>query len=58
MTDGWAAYEHLEEFGGGGVYVHDTIIHNENFVVADIHTQSAESLEKGEGKAEKRERNK
>ena len=43
MTDGWAAYEHLEEFGGGGVYVL-TIIHNENFEVADIHTQSVESL--------------
>ena len=26
------------------MYVHDTIIHNENFVVADIHTQSVESL--------------
>ena len=60
MTDGWAAYEHLEEFGGGGVYVHDTIIHNENFVVAGIHTQSVkflwkrakEKLRKGNGTSE------
>ena len=39
--------EYLEDFGGGGVYVHDTVVHQENFVHpadGDVHTQSVESL--------------
>ena len=39
--------EYLEDFGGGGVYVHDTVVHQENFVHpadGDGQTQSVESL--------------
>ena len=47
ISDGWAAYNDLHTFGGGGVYVHDVVVHAHNFVAPgddDIHTQSIESL--------------
>jgi hypothetical protein len=46
ITDGWQAYNGLACLDGGG-YVHDTIIHEENFVNPfnpDLHTQNIESL--------------
>ena len=47
ISDGWAAYNDLHTFGGGGVYVHDVVVNAHNFVAPgddDIHTQSIESL--------------
>ena len=47
ISDGWAAYNDLHTFGGGGVYVHDVVVHAHNFVAPGddgINTQSIESL--------------
>lgn len=43
MSDGWAAYNNIN----GGIYEHQVIIHQENFVDPeneDVHTQTIESL--------------
>ena len=37
----------MEEFGGGGIYTHDVVVHDTNFVDPrdpEIHTQSVESM--------------
>ena len=46
MSDGWAAYQNLAQFNGG-VYLHDVIVHQHNFVDPlhpDVHTQNIENL--------------
>lgn len=45
MSDGWRAYNNLNEIGGG-VYEHKVIIHEANFVDPkdpDVHTQNIEN---------------
>ena len=45
ISDGWAAYGHLEEIGHG-IYMHDVVVHQRNFVDPDddeIHTQNIEN---------------
>jgi transposase-like protein len=57
MTDGWGAYAELATFGGGGVYSHNIVVHQHNFVNPidpAIHTQSVESMWK---RAKKKLRN-
>lgn len=44
-SDGWAAYNRIEDIGGG-IYTHEVIIHQQNFVDPGdrwIHTQTIES---------------
>ena len=46
MSDGWAAYQNLAQFNGG-VYLHDVIVYQHNFVDPlhpDVHTQNIENL--------------
>ena len=46
LSDGWRAYANLGAIGNG-IYAHDVIIHNKNFVHPDdptIHTQRIEGL--------------
>ena len=46
MSDGWAAYNGIENIGGG-IYSHEVIIHEDNFVDPNnrrIHTQNVESM--------------
>lgn len=46
MTDGWAAYRNIPNMCGG-VYDHQVIIHEENFVDpddSDVHTQNVENM--------------
>ena len=46
LSDGWRAYANLGAIGGG-IYVHDVIIHEQNFVHPNdptIHTQRIEGL--------------
>lgn len=46
VSDGWAAYAHIDEIGHG-IYTHSVIIHNENFVDPndpDVHTQNVECM--------------
>ena len=46
MSDGWAAYNHIDQIGGG-IYTHEVVIHENNFVDANdanIHTQNVESM--------------
>jgi IS1 family transposase len=45
MSDGWNAYQNIDTLSGGK-YMHDVIIHCENFVAPNndvVHTQSIES---------------
>jgi transposase-like protein len=45
ITDGWQGYNELENLDGG-IYQHDVVVHEYNFVNpndADVHTQSIES---------------
>ncbi|KAK9752982.1 ISXO2-like transposase domain [Popillia japonica] len=46
VSDGWRAYNNLHEIGGG-MYEHQVVIHEENFVDpedTDIHTQNVENM--------------
>ena len=46
ISDGWAAYSNLSQLNGG-VYLHDVVVHQENFVDPlhpEIHTQNVENL--------------
>ena len=46
MSDGWAAYAGINQLAGG-VYLHDVVIHEQNFihpVHPDIHTQNVECM--------------
>ena len=46
MSDGWAAYHNVGQINGG-VYLHDVVVHQQNFVDpnhAEIHTQHIENL--------------
>ena len=46
MSDGWAAYNNVAQINGG-VYLHDVVVHQHNFVDtnnADIHTQNIDNL--------------
>lgn len=43
-SDGWAGYNHIKDIGGG-IYTHEVIIHQQNFVDPEderIHTQTIE----------------
>ena len=55
MSDGWAAFAELETFGGGGVFTHNVVVHQHNFVDpadGDVHTQNIECLWKRAKKSE------
>ena len=57
MSDGWPAYQQISELGGGGLYSHDVIVHQQNFVSPvdpEVHTQNIEAMWKH---AKKRLRN-
>ena len=46
MSDGWPAYHNLDQLNGG-VYIHDVVIHEQNFVDPlhpEIHTQNVENM--------------
>ena len=43
ISDGWAAYAHIDQMQSG-VYIHETVIHDANFVNPDIHTQNIENM--------------
>jgi transposase-like protein len=46
ISDGWRAYRNIENLGGG-IYDHEVIIHEQNFVDpndGNIHTQSIENV--------------
>lgn len=46
MSDGWSSYQHIDQIESG-IYSHDVVFHNQNFVNPknpDIHTQSIESM--------------
>ena len=46
ISDGWAAYANLDTMDGG-IYQHDVIIHEQNFVHPnddEIHTQNIENM--------------
>ena len=46
MSDGWAAYANIDQINGG-IYSHDVIVHQHNFVDPNdpsIHTQTVENL--------------
>ena len=46
ISDGWAAYSNLSQLNGG-VYLHDVVVHQENFMDPlhpEIHTQNVENL--------------
>ena len=46
ISDGWASYANIENIDGG-IYQHEVILHQENFVdelYDDIHTQNIENL--------------
>ena len=46
ISDGWRAYANLAELGGG-VYLHDVIVHDQHFVDPDnptIHTNNVENM--------------
>lgn len=46
MSDGWGAYQGVNQIGGG-IYEHQVVIHAENFVDPqhpDIHTQRIEGI--------------
>ena len=46
ISDGWAAYNGIDRINGG-IYSHDVIVHEQNFVDPndrDVHTQSVESM--------------
>ena len=46
MSDGWPAYNNLDQLNGG-VYLHDVVIHEQNFVDPlhpEIHTQNVENM--------------
>lgn len=52
ISDGWLAYSQIEQIGGG-VYTHDVVIHDDNFVDpadSNIHTLLIESLWKNKKK--------
>ena len=47
ISDGWAAYAELHTFSGGGIYQHNVVAHQHNFVNpmdGISHTQNVESL--------------
>ena len=46
MSDGWGAYGNLDNIGGG-VYMHDVVVHQDNFVHPvhlDVHTNHVENI--------------
>ena len=46
ISDSWAAYHHIDQLNGG-VYLHDVVVHEQNFVDpihADIHTQNVRNM--------------
>ena len=46
MSDGWPAYHNLDQLNGS-VYIHDVVIHKQNFVDPlhpEIHTQNVENM--------------
>ena len=46
MSDGWPAYHNLDQLNGG-VYIHDVVIHEQNFVDPlhpEVHTQNVENM--------------
>ena len=43
ISDGWAAYAHIDQMQSG-IYIHETVIHDANFVNPDIHTQNIENM--------------
>lgn len=46
ISDGWAAYNRLHQLNGG-IYMHDVVVHEHNFVDPihrDIHTNNVESM--------------
>ena len=47
ISDGWAAYKNLAQLKGGGVYLHDVVVHQQNFVDhlhPELHTKNSENL--------------
>jgi hypothetical protein len=46
ISDGWREYNRLDEIGGG-IYEHQIIVHQENFVV---HTKYGKYVDEGEKK--------
>ena len=46
ISDGWAVYNNLAQLNGG-VYLHDVVVHQQNFVDPlhpEVHTQNVENL--------------
>ena len=46
VSDGWAAYGQIDQMGGG-IYTHDIVIHERNFVDptdGEVHTQNVENM--------------
>jgi len=46
ISDGWAAYSNIEQIGNG-IYMHDVIIHQQNFIDpydSEIHTEAVENM--------------
>ena len=46
ISDGWPAYAHIDQIGNG-IYMHDVIIHQRNFVDPvdrEIHTENVENM--------------
>ena len=46
VSDGWAGYNNITQIAGG-IYTHDVVIHQQNFVDPndpDIHTQNVENM--------------
>ncbi|KAK7477868.1 hypothetical protein BaRGS_00030864, partial [Batillaria attramentaria] len=42
ISDGWRAYGNLAQVGGG-IYLHDVIVHDQHFVDPNIHTNNIEN---------------
>lgn len=46
MSDGWAAYANIDNIGNG-IYMHDVVVHQRNFVNPrnpDVHTENVENM--------------
>jgi hypothetical protein len=52
ISDGWREYNRLDEIGGG-IYEHQVIVHQENFVDPDdrsVHTKCGKYVDESEKK--------
>ena len=43
MSDGWRAYGAIDQLNAG-IYEHRVVIHEENFIDPNVHTQNIENL--------------